>query len=115
VSGARYFVVGRLRGSPHTRYAVLHGSEAEVQISRPEGVEVPAPDHVRFVRPQFSGGTGAALYFNNVRSAARSQSLRRAGEKSQRAAAERRSLMPGGETDSKLALGRQRGAFRRAA
>jgi len=116
MTATRHFILGRVPGTPHTRYATIEERRVvEITNSRPEGIEVPQPAHYRIALRPFVGGPLPASYFNNVRSAARSQSLQRAGEKSQRAAAARRSLMPGGERDEKLALGRERGAFRRAA
>lgn len=46
----RYFVLGPVLGTPYTRYAVLHGEQTvwTVQVSRPDGREVPRPDHLRW-------------------------------------------------------------------
>lgn len=97
----RYFVLGALPGSPHTRYAVLlpHG-RAEVQISRPEGELVERPERVRYVRGPFVGGPLARPQFNTG-----------AGERTEVVS----TLMPGSATDEGLARARARGSFRRAA
>lgn len=49
-SPSRYFVLGPMVGTPYTRYAVLHGESTvyEVLISRPAGVEVDRPAHLRW-------------------------------------------------------------------
>jgi len=46
----RYFVLGPLLGTRHTRYAVLSGESTvhEVLISRPDGREVDRPAHLRW-------------------------------------------------------------------
>jgi len=45
-----YFTLGPLPGTPHKRFAVLHGDHTvwEVLISRPPGVEVERPSHLRW-------------------------------------------------------------------
>jgi len=47
---ARFFVLGPVAGSVHTRYAVLHGDHTvwSVQVSRPDGVEVDRPAVLRW-------------------------------------------------------------------
>jgi hypothetical protein len=116
VNSAHYFQLGPVRGSPHTRYAVLNGhTVVEILVSRPDGIEIERPTEYRIKLRPFVGGPIAAGAFNNVRGASAEAARQRAGVKGARAMAERRSLMPGIETDAKLALARQRGAFRRAA
>ena len=45
-----YFILGPLPGTTMTRYAVLRGDHTvwQVQVSRPEGVEVPQPATLRW-------------------------------------------------------------------
>lgn len=44
----RFFILGQVDG--YARYAVLHGDHTvwSTQISRPDGVEVPRPEHLRW-------------------------------------------------------------------
>ena len=53
----RYFILGTLHGTPHTRYAVLHGEHTvwEVVISRPDGEEVERPAHLRWRHLDLAG------------------------------------------------------------
>lgn len=50
MSAERYFILGLVPGTPHTRYAVLHGEHTvwSVQVSRPDGVEVERPASLRW-------------------------------------------------------------------
>ena len=50
----RYFTLGPLHGTLHTRYAVLGGvgsTVIDVVVSRPDGTEVERPAHIRWKRP----------------------------------------------------------------
>ena len=88
---ARYFLLGDVAGSPFRRYAILeHGRVVQIVVSRPDGIEVERPANVRMALRPFGSGPIAPAYFNNVRSAALSQSQKRAGEAGRRALAERR-------------------------
>ena len=52
-----YFILGPLAGTPHTRYAVLHGEHTvwEVLISRPDGAEIDRPAHLRWRHLDLAG------------------------------------------------------------
>ena len=49
----RYFTLGPLPGTLLSRYAVLAGDHTvtDVLVSRPDGVEVERPTHIRWKRP----------------------------------------------------------------
>ena len=113
MSEARYFTLGPVAGSPFTRYAILErGRVVQITVSRPDGLEVDRPADVRMALQPFGSGPIAQAYFNNVRSAALSQSQKRVGEAGRRALAERRAQQAQipGQRGEKLADARSSGA-----
>lgn len=87
MTATRYFVLGRVPGTAHNRYAVLAGDGRTVTgvlISRPDGVEVPWPANVRWRIEPFVGGKIASARFNNVSPRPRSGPIADADEKRRR-------------------------------
>lgn len=91
----RYFVCGRVAGTPHRRYAVLcerGRTVVAVQASRPDGIEIAPPAGVRWqVQPFLPPARSAAApaSYNNVHAAALSRARQRAGIQGGRASQQR--------------------------
>lgn len=88
----RYFVIAAGAGHPHRRYALLAADGRTViglQISRPDGLEVPRPADVRWCPRAFIGGDEPRLQapaprFHNVDAAAHARARGNAARKLRR-------------------------------
>ena len=83
-----YFRLGAIAGTQHTRWAVLRGEHTvvSVQISRPDGVEVPRPERVRWKRRDTAEARLAAAVpsWNNVHGERIVAARQRAGEQARK-------------------------------
>lgn len=94
----RYFVTAAGAGHPHRRYALLAADGRTViglQISRPDGLEVPRPADLRWCTRPFIGGDEPRLQtpaprFHNVDAAAHGRARDNAARKLRRVRKETR-------------------------